>query len=68
MLGKTDSDPLGDKVNHNLAGSIDTTDLIYQPPPESDTEGKQPTEEIAKETEMLARATWFEAAAASKKT
>jgi hypothetical protein len=33
------SDPLGDKVDHNLASSIATTDPIYQLPAESDSKG-----------------------------
>jgi hypothetical protein len=28
-LGKTDSNPSGDKADHNLVGSIATTDPIY---------------------------------------
>jgi hypothetical protein len=37
--GKMNSDPLGDKVDHNLASSIATTDPIYQLPAESDSKG-----------------------------
>jgi K+/H+ antiporter YhaU regulatory subunit KhtT len=33
-----DSDPVGDKADHTLAVLVATTDLIYQPSPESDFE------------------------------
>jgi hypothetical protein len=32
-------DPSGDKVDYNSVGSLAITDRIYQPPPESDSEG-----------------------------
>jgi hypothetical protein len=76
MLGKTDLDPSGDKVDHNLAILITTTYPIYQLPLESDSKGnraiylvglgEQPiektTKEIAREIkELLARAARLEA-------
>jgi hypothetical protein len=58
-LGEADSDPSGDKVDHNQASSPATIDPIYQSPPESDSEGdrevfmvgqgEQPIEKIIKE-------------------
>jgi hypothetical protein len=38
-LGKTDLDPAGDKADHTSAVLIATTDLIYQSPLESDSDG-----------------------------
>jgi hypothetical protein len=38
-LGKTDTDPSGDKAGHTLAIQIAIIDAIYQRPPESDSEG-----------------------------
>jgi hypothetical protein len=36
VLGEVDSDPSGDKVDHNQAGLPDAIDPIYQSPQESD--------------------------------
>jgi hypothetical protein len=38
-LGKMDSDPVGDKVDHTMAVLVATTDPIYQTSQESDSEG-----------------------------
>jgi hypothetical protein len=71
VLGEADSDPWGDKANHNQVGFPTTTDPIYQSPAKSNSEGgkevymvgqgEQPnektTEEIAREAmEEIARA------------
>jgi hypothetical protein len=71
-LGKTDSDPSGDKADHTLAISAAITDPIHQSSPKSDSEGDQKVymvgqgEELPKKTveeiqleadEEIARAT-----------
>jgi hypothetical protein len=38
-LGEADSNPWGDKADHNKASSPTTTDPMYQSPPKFDSEG-----------------------------
>jgi hypothetical protein len=56
-LGNTDSDPSGDKANHNPAGLPATIYPIYEPPPESDSEVSREVYMVGKGEEILEKTT-----------